>query len=328
MSLETNTTLTAVPGLMVGHATLAAALTGCTVVLCHHGATGGVCIRGGAPGTRETDALRPGTLTPAIHGLLLTGGSAFGLDAASGVMRYLAEQGAGFETKHARIPIVPAAVIYDLGIGDASVRPGPDDGYAAARGASTAPVPAGCVGAGCGATVGKALGMERAVKGGLASEALQTREGTWIGALAVVNAFGGVIDPAGGVALAGPRSRSGDGFVPSLEAMQRPATGAAGPGENTTLVVVATDATLTKEQANALANMADDGIAHAIRPAHTQFDGDAVFALATGRRQTSLSLSALGALAANLVASTIAQAVRQATSAGGLPAFRDLEFLR
>ena len=324
--LETNTTLTAVPGILVGHATLDAHLTGCTVILCPQGATAGVCIRGGAAGSRETDALRPGTLTPSVHGLLLAGGSAFGLDAATGVMRYLVAQGIGFETRHARIPIVPAAVIYDLGLGDAAVRPTAEDGYAAAQSATAGPVTEGCIGAGCGATAGKALGMDRAVKSGLGSWAATAADGTRVAALAVVNAFGEVTDPATGRVLAGHRHHTGSGFAPTVEAMQGPATSPhATHLENTTLVVVATDATLTKEHANALANMADDGIARCVRPAHTQMDGDAVFALATGRRQTSLSLSALGALAADCVAQAIVRAILQATAAGGLPAARDLE---
>jgi L-aminopeptidase/D-esterase-like protein len=313
-------------GVLVGHWSNLVALTGCTVVLCPAGAMGGVSIRGGAPGTRETDALRPGTLTPVVHGILLTGGSAFGLDAAAGVVRYLAEQGVGFPTKAALVPIVAGAVIYDLGLGAAAVRPTAGDGYTAARAAATAPVTEGCVGAGTGATVGKALGLAAAVKSGLGSACLTAQDGTLVAALAVVNAFGEVLDPADGRVLAGPRS--GDGFASTIDAMQSSTAGSLTPGEHTTLVVVATDATLTKEQTNALANMADDGIARAVRPAHTQMDGDAVFALATGGRASQPSLSTLGALAAEAAALAIVRAVTQATALGGLPAARDLAWSR
>jgi len=320
---DANATLTAVAGLLVGHYTNPAALTGCTAVLCPEGAVAGVCTRGGAPGTRETDALRPGTLTPVIHGLLLTGGSAFGLDAAGGVMRWLEAQGAGFSTAVARVPIVPAAVVFDLGVGDPAVRPGANAGYVAASLASAAPVVEGCVGAGTGVTAGKALGIGRAVKTGVGSACTAARDGTRLAALAVVNAFGEVVNPATGRVLAGPRDAGTGAFVNTLTTMQERAAGF-GAAEHTTLVVVATDATLTKEHANALANMADDGLARTIRPCHTQMDGDVVFALATGRRTTRLSLSVLGALAAEVASRAIVRAVTEATGAGGLPAFRDL----
>ena len=321
---DANATLTAVAGLLVGHYTNPAALTGCTAVLCPQGAVAGVCTRGGAPGTRETDALRPGTLTPTIHGVLLTGGSAFGLDAAGGVMRWLEAQGAGFATAVARVPIVAAAVVFDLGVGDPAVRPGANEGHVAASLASAAPVVEGCVGAGTGVTAGKALGIARAVKTGLGSACTAARDGTLVAALAVVNAFGEVVNPATGRVLAGPRDAGTGAFVNTLTTMQERAAGFQAAAEHTTLVVVATDATLAKEHANALANMADDGLARAIRPCHTQMDGDVVFALATGRRTTRLSLSVLGALAAEVASRAIVRAVTEATGAGGLPAFRDL----
>lgn len=317
-----NTTLTAVAGLRVGHHTDRRALTGCTVILCPGGATGGVCVRGGAPGTRETDALRPGTVTPSVHGVVLTGGSAFGLDAAGGVMRYLEEIGAGFPTPAGLVPIVPAAVVYDLGIGDPTVRPTAEDGYTAAMDATDDPVAEGCVGAGTGVTAGKALGIGQAVKSGLGTAAVTALDGTVVAALAVVNAFGEVVEPNSGVVLAGPRDA--EGFMPTIDAMQQRAPGFQTPVQNTTLVVVATDATLTKEQANALAGMADDGIARAVRPAHTAVDGDLVFALATGRRQTTLTTSTLGALAADVVARAIVRAVFFASPAAGLPSAREL----
>ena len=213
-----NTTLTAVAGLRVGHHTDRRALTGCTVVLCPGGTTGGVCVRGGAPGTRETDALRPGTVTPSVHGVVLTGGSAFGLDAAGGVMRYLEEIGAGFPTPAGLVPIVPAAVVYDLGIGDATVRPSLDDGYTAAMDATEDPVTEGCVGAGTGVTVGKALGIAQSVKSGLGTAAVTALDGTVVAALAVVNAFGEVVEPNSGVVLAGPRDA--EGFMPTIDAMR------------------------------------------------------------------------------------------------------------
>lgn len=321
-------TLTDVPGIEVGHAQDEEALTGCTVILCRHGAVAGVDQRGGAPGTRETDLLKPVNLVEQVHAVLLTGGSAFGLDAAGGVMRFLEEQGIGFNVGVARVPIVPATVIFDLALGRADRRPDPEMGYRAAASASRRPVEEGNVGAGCGASVGKILGMKQAMKAGLGSAAIRLSGGIVVGALMVVNAFGDVIDPQNGQIVAGARATQlgplrlgrADGFLDTLELMKTL------PGRallqfatrtNTVIGVVATNARLSKAEATRVAQMAQDGVARTIRPAHTLLDGDTLFALSTGNKRTDIS--ALGAVAAEVVAEAILRAVRKAHSAGGLP---------
>ncbi len=321
-------TLTDVPGIEVGHAQDEEALTGCTVILCRHGAVAGVDQRGGAPGTRETDLLKPVNLVEQVHAVLLTGGSAFGLDAAGGVMRFLEEQGIGFNVGVARVPIVPAAVIFDLALGRADRRPDPEMGYRAAASASRRPVNEGNVGAGCGASVGKILGMKQAMKAGLGSAAIRLSGGIVVGALMVVNAFGDVINPQNGQIVAGARATQlgplrlgrADGFLDTLELMKTL------PGRallqfatrtNTVIGVVATNARLSKAEATRVAQMAQDGVARTIRPAHTLLDGDTLFALSTGNKRTDIS--ALGAVAAEVVAEAILRAVRKAHSAGGLP---------
>ncbi len=321
-------TLTDVPGIEVGHAQDEEALTGCTVILCWHGAVAGVDQRGGAPGTRETDLLKPVNLVEQVHAVLLTGGSAFGLDAAGGVMRFLEEQGIGFNVGVARVPIVPAAVIFDLALGRADRRPDPEMGYRAAASASRRPVDEGNVGAGCGASVGKILGMKQAMKAGLGSAAIRLSGGIVVGALMVVNAFGDVINPQNGQIVAGARATQlgplrlgrADGFLDTLELMKTL------PGRallqfatrtNTVIGVVATNARLSKAEATRVAQMAQDGVARTIRPAHTLLDGDTLFALSTGNKRTDIS--ALGAVAAEVVAEAILRAVRKAHSAGGLP---------
>ncbi|MEJ5240528.1 MAG: P1 family peptidase [Anaerolineales bacterium] len=321
-------TLTDVPGIEVGHAQDEEALTGCTVILCRHGAVAGVDQRGGAPGTRETDLLKPVNLVEQVHAVLLTGGSAFGLDAAGGVMRFLEEQGIGFNVGVARVPIVPAAVIFDLALGRADRRPDPEMGYRAAASASRRPVEEGNVGAGCGASVGKILGMQQAMKAGLGSAAIRLSGGIVVGALMVVNAFGDVIDPQNGQIVAGARAtqlgplRLGreDGFLDTLE-MMKTLVGRAllqfATRTNTVIGVVATNARLSKAEATRVAQMAQDGIARTIRPAHTLLDGDTLFALSTGNKRTDIST--LGAVAAEVVAESILRAVRKAHSAGDLP---------
>ncbi len=321
-------TLTDVPGVEVGHAQDEEALTGCTVILCRHGAVAGVDQRGGAPGTRETDLLKPVNLVEQVHAVLLTGGSAFGLDAAGGVMRFLEEQGIGFNVGVARVPIVPAAVIFDLALGRADRRPDSEMGHRAAASASRRPVEEGNVGAGCGASVGKILGMKQAMKAGLGSAAIRLSGGIVVGALMVVNAFGDVIDPQNGQIVAGARATQlgplrlgrADGFLDTLELMKTL------PGRallqfatrtNTVIGVVATNARLSKAEATRVAQMAQDGVARTIRPAHTLLDGDTLFALSTGNKRTDIS--ALGAVAAEVVAEAILRAVRKAHSAGGLP---------
>ncbi len=317
--------ITDVPGIVVGHHTDAASGTGCTAVLCEAGAIGGVDVRGSSPGTRETDLLRPGNRITHVHGVLLSGGSAFGLDAASGVVRYLEERGAGYKTRAGVVPLVPAAIVFDLGVVTAGVRPGPDDGYAAARAASTGDVAEGSVGAGTGATVAKLCGPERAVKGGLGTAALELGGGLIVGALMVVNAVGGVHDPDTGELLAGMRDEGGgmSGWRDWLGASNERAAGPA-PGENTTIGVVATNVALTKEQANKIAAVAYDGIALAVRPAHTMSDGDTMFALATGTHDDAADFDRICAAATAVVGAAIVRGVRRATGLGGFPAVSEL----
>ncbi len=319
--------ITDVPGVLVGHAQDEQALTGCSVVLTPEGATGGVDVRGGAPGTRETDLLAPHATVSEVHAVALCGGSAFGLAAATGVMQWLAEQGIGLPTPAKRVPIVPAAVIYDLQLGSADRWADAAMGYAACAAAGT-DVAEGSVGAGIGATVGKLLGMPQAMKSGVGTWSETLADGTTVGALAVCNAFGDVFDEATGAVIAGVRHPSDGRLVgapqllrdPQLQqALSRPAT-----THNTTLAVVATDALLTKAQAEKLAQMAQDALARTIRPIHTPFDGDVVFALATGRRPAP-PLLVLGAIAADVLARAIERSVREATGLGGLPAARDIK---
>ncbi len=315
-----NGTLTDVSGIRVGHYTDLEAATGCTVVLTPEGARASVDVRGAAPGTRETDLLQPGRLVDTVHAILLTGGSAFGLAAADGVMRWLEERGYGFDTGVARVPIVPAAVLFDLAVGRADVRPGPEAGYAACEAATTDPVPMGNVGAGTGATVGKLLGMRYAMKGGIGSASVRLANGVVVAALAAVNALGDVVDPATGSILAGTRKPVVGGFLNTAAALR----GHLGQtvlelmSGNTTLVVVATNARLDKASLLTLAGMAHDGLARAIRPVHTMLDGDTVFALSTGDAEGNLT--AIGAAAADVVAEAIVQAVKRAEPLHGIPA--------
>lgn len=314
------------PGLKVGHAQDDDALTGCTVVLCEAGAVAGVSQRGGAPGTRETDLLNPLNLVEQVHAILLAGGSAFGLEAATGVVRYLEERGVGFDTGVARVPIVPAAILFDLGIGQHGVRPDAEMGYRACQAAGGGPVAEGNVGAGCGATVGKILGPERAMKSGLGSARLEVGGGLVVSALAAVNALGDVIDPSTGAIVAGARApaESPELFANALKVMK---AWGGGPfrsflaGENTVIGIVATNARLTKVQATQMAQMAHDGLARAIRPAHTLFDGDTIFSLACGEIETDLNV--VGAFAAEAFTQAILSAVRSCLPAGGLPAAAD-----
>lgn len=316
--------LTDVAGLKVGHHTDTRRPTGCTVVLCEDGATCGVDVRGGAPGTRETDLLRPQNTVDQVHAVLLSGGSAFGLDAASGVMRWLDERGLGLAVGSVRVPIVPAAVLFDLNLGDAGVRPGPEQGYAACEAARAAPEAQGSVGAGAGASVGKLFGMARAMKGGIGSACLRLQDCS-VAALVAVNAVGDVLDEQGRV-IAGARTEDGRcllGTTAALEGGACPARMLSGTA--TTLAVVATDARLGKAQATQLAALAHHGLSRAIDPL-TPLDGDTVFALATGRSTAPVDLLRLGAMAAEVTARAIRQAVRCATgqAALGLPALRDL----
>ncbi|MDD4797336.1 MAG: P1 family peptidase [Eubacteriales bacterium] len=298
-------TLTQIPGIRVGHAQNQAARTGVTVVLCADGAVAGVDVRGAAPGTRETDLLKSENTVQQVHGVALCGGSAFGLAAADGVMRYLEEQGAGFDVGVAKVPIVPAAVLFDLGVGDAAVRPDAAMGYAACQSAADTPVPQGRVGAGCGATVGKVLGPRYAQNGGVGSAAMTVGSAT-VAALVAVNAVGDVVDYRTGDIVAGARAQDGS-FIRIQNILATLGQNMAQNGQNTTIGVVATDAKLTKPQANRLATAAQDGIAWAIRPSHTPMDGDTLFALCTGQQSCDFSL--LCAAAAEVVARAILNAV-------------------
>ncbi len=301
MIFSTNHTLTAINGIKVGHATNATARTGCTVVLCEEGATAGVDVRGSAPGTRETEAIRPGRLVQKVHAVLLTGGSAFGLNAAGGVVQYLDERNVGFPTGHARVPIVPAAVIFDLGVGDARVRPDRQMGYDACLNASAKPVPRGTLGAGTGATVGKAPNVE-ASPGGVGSACRQLTDGLLVGAIVVVNALGNVVHPKTGELVAGARENGA--FVDITERLLGTELFA---GTNTTIGVIATNASLSPAEATKVAEMGHDGLARAIRPAHTMFDGDTLFALSIGMHTSDVNT--VGILAAEVVGEAIVNAV-------------------
>jgi L-aminopeptidase/D-esterase-like protein len=312
--------LTDISGIRVGHASDYEALTGCTVVLTEGGAVAGADIRGSASGTEEFSVMDPGHLVPQVHAVVLAGGSAFGLEAASGVRRFLEHKGVGFETGAARVPIVPCAILYDLGIGKASVRPTREMGEAAAAAASDEAVKEGAVGAGTGATVGKLFGMRQAMKSGIGS-ATVSLEGAYaavrVAALVAVNAFGDVRDPQTGKIVAGarrsPQSRE---FADSALQLKRGARGGF-RRENTTLVVVATNARLSKVEAKKLAEQAQLGVARTISPVNTMSDGDLVIALSLGVAQASLD--ALGVAAAEAAAQAILRAVRLAPTLGGVP---------
>lgn len=320
MQTESNSTLTAVPGIRVGHWTHESGSTGCTAVLAEAGAVAGVDVRGGGPGTRETELLRPEMTVSAVHAVVLSGGSAFGLAAADGVMRYLEGRDVGFRIGRSVVPIVPAAVLFDLGVGNPRVRPDAEAGYEAAAAASAEPVAMGSIGAGAGATVGKTLGPSRAMRGGLGSSATSLPDGTRVGALAAVNALGDVVDPKTGRTLAGARDGDGVGFADTLAHLRTQGAEA----RNTTLAVVASNVTWTKAQATKAAQMAHDGLARSIRPSHMPFDGDTVFALGTGGRAVDAGrLGAIGALAAEALADAVKAAVLAASSGFGLPAASD-----
>lgn len=316
--------ITDVPGIKVGHYTNELAATGCTVILCEKGAVAGVDVRGSAPGTRETDLLRPMNLVQQVQAVLLSGGSAFGLDAATGVMRYLEERGYGFDTVVAKVPIVPAAVLFDLSIGDPGIRPGAEEGYRACLEAEGGVVAEGSVGAGTGATVGKVLGIERATKSGLGTASRWLDGNIVVAAIVAVNAFGEVLEPASGRILAGPRQPGERGFANTLEVLESVERGWKGLPTNTTIGVVATNIALDKEQVNKLAQMAQDGLARSIRPCHTMVDGDTLFALSSGEEGGQVDITTLGAMAAEVVAASVVRAVTQAETLAGIPAAKDI----
>ena len=323
--------ITDVPGISVGHWTSDLRPTGCTVVLVPEGAVAGVDVRGAAPGTRETDLLAPGNLVERVHAILLAGGSAYGLDAAGGVMRWLEEHGHGLPVGVGRVPIVPAAVLFDLLVGDMRVRPDGAAGFAACAAASTRRPAEGNVGAGAGAAVGKLFGIGRAMKGGVGTASV-TVAGATVGALVVVNALGDVVDPATGRPVAGARGPDGRRLHDTRRALlagDPPRTPIA--GTNTTIGVIATDAPLTKAQAQRLAQAAHDGLARTINPVHTVSDGDTLFALSTGRATGVPDRTVLGAMAAEATALAVLRAVHAAQGIAvdglNLPSLSDLSNL-
>ncbi len=317
------TAFTDIEGIKVGHAQNMEAATGCTAVLCEEGAAAGVDVRGGAPGTRETDLLNPVNLVEKIHAAIICGGSAFGLDAASGVMQYLEERGIGFDVQVTKVPIVCGAVLFDLAIGDPSVRPDKEMGYQACLNATNRECPEGNVGAGTGATVGKILGMERAMKGGLGACCFQVGE-LKVGALVAVNCMGDVIEPATGEILAGALSDDRRTFANTEQVMMLEYAKQKNYfGGNTTVGVVATNGSFNKVQMNKVASMAHNGLGRVIRPAHSMVDGDTIFALATGKVEADINVA--GLLAARAVERAIVRAVKQASSLHGFIAYQDLK---
>ena len=321
-----NPTITAVAGLEAGHYTDLAHATGCTVVICREGGVGGVDVRGGSPGTRETDLLRPMRKVDRVHALVLSGGSAFGLDAASGVVGYLEDLGVGVKVGPAIVPIVSAAILFDLNLITSKVRPGPAEGLAACRAAGTSPLGEGSLGAGTGATVAKARGMIRAVKSGIGTASLTLPDGATVAAVVAVNAYGGVFDHRSGQLIAGPRREDGAGFYDPVDlSLRNEADDESSTLANTTIGVVATDAPLNREEANFLAMVSHDGLALTIRPCHTMRDGDTMFTLSTGRFAHPVDISRLGAAAVEVTAEAVLRAVRSATSLGGIPATSELQ---
>lgn len=321
---EINNGLTDVDGLLVGHWTDLEAATGCTVILCPAGAVAGVDVRGTAPGTREIALLDPVCMVEKVHAVVLAGGSAYGLAAADGAMRWLEEQGIGLDVRVAKVPIVPAAILFDLGLGRADVRPDSASGYAACQAASAGPVPQGNVGAGTGATVGKMLGFGQATKAGLGTASRQLVGGITVSALAAVNAIGDVLLPTTGQIIAGARKLIGKGFADSQKFIESRLGQMAShlAGTNTTLAVVATNVALNKVGACKVAQMAHDGLARTIRPIHTHFDGDTLFALSLGEKRADVSM--IGAVAADVLAEAVVAAVMTAGSLHGLPCAREL----
>jgi L-aminopeptidase/D-esterase-like protein len=321
--------LTAVDGIKVGHFTMPGRPTGCTVILVDgEGAPAGVSQRGGAPGTSEIALLDPLNLVDKVNAVVLAGGSAYGLEARQGVMRYLEERNIGWKVSTGVVPIVSSAILIDLGFGgNSKIRPDADCGYKAATAASSGPVSEGNVGAGAGATVGKLDGGKRAMKGGIGSASITLPNGLVVGAIVATNAVGDIIDPQTNRVVAGMRTEDGKSLA-DVRMLLRTGRLGSGPapraGENTTIGLVATNARLTKTETNRVALMADDGFARAINPSHTMFDGDTVFAIATGRWEGQASVSVVGALAAEALAEAIVRAVSKADSLAGVPSAKEL----
>ena len=315
--------LTSIAGVLVGHHTLEGRPTGCTVVLTESGAVATVDVRGAAPGTRETALLDPVNTVQKVHALVFSGGSAFGLATADGVMRYLGEQQIGYPTRHANIPIVPAAILYDLAVGDPTIYPTWECGYKAAQVANNGPIQEGSIGVGAGATGGKLRGPERSMRGGIGTSMLELPNGIRVAALMAVNSIGNVVDPDTGQPVAGARTADGSSIADSSYILTAKTLNTA-TAENTIIGVVATNADLNKAQLAIVARMAHDGLARAVRPAHTPSDGDTIFAIATGEIENEVSLLRIGALAADTTADAIVRGVRAATSLPGYPSARAL----
>ncbi|RKU09890.1 peptidase S58 [Candidatus Poribacteria bacterium] len=313
-----NGTITAINGIKVGHATNEKARTGCTVILCESGAVAGVDVRGSAPGTRETDAIRPGGLVEKVHAVLLTGGSAFGLDAAGGVMQFLEERGVGFPAGPVRVPIVPSAVIFDLGVGDPQVRPDREMGYRACVNSTNDQVPMGQIGAGTGATVGKGPGLQPS-NGGVGSACHALKSGLIVGAIVVVNAVGNIVDPETGKIVAGAKHPETGEFVDIVKRLSQQVAlnpdfigGERDPFQpvntNTTIGVVGTNAALSPTEITKVAQIAHNGLARTIRPVHTMSDGDTIFALSIGTQDTPVNI--VGVIAAEVMAEAVCRAVK------------------
>ena len=321
-----NLGITSVSGIRVGHYTDTANATGCTVVLCEDGAVGGVDVRGSAPGTLGTDSLAPTALVEQVHAVVLSGGSAFGLNTIAGVVSYLEEKGVGIEFGNATIPIVSGAILFDLGLVNGAIRPGMFEGRSACLDASSGPLDEGTVGAGTGATVAKLLGRDRCVKGGIGTSALDLGDGLMVGAIVAVNAVGGVVDPETSEIVAGPLDDDDTTMLDSMALITAPGFESPQPraGQNTTIGVVATNARLTKSQANKLADVSHDGLAMAVRPAHLMSDGDTMFALATGGHEADANMNRLCAAAALCTSRAVVRAVTKATGLGGVKSVSEL----
>ena len=313
-----------IPGIRVGHAQDIKAATGCTVILCEEGAVAGVDVRGGAPGTRETDLLDPVNMVDRVHGILLTGGSAFGLDAAAGVMQYLEQKDIGFDVEVTKVPIVSGAVLFDLTIGDFRVRPDKEMGYNACVNSETDNWSEGNIGAGTGATVGKLFGLGNSMKSGLGSYYIQVGD-LIVGAIVAVNSFGDIVDPKNGNIIAGALAEDGKTFVNSESFMIQNYNEKNITGRNTSIGVVVTNAQMTKAQANKIASMAHDGYARTMRPAHTMVDGDTIFALATGRIPADINV--VGVLAARTIEQAVLRAVKESTTLYGIKCYKDLQVI-
>lgn len=314
--------LTDVEGIKIGHQQSEEGMTGVSVIIYEEGATGGVDVRGSAPGTRETDLFEPEKMVDKVHAVVLSGGSAFGLDASSGVMNYLEDQGIGFDVGVTNVPIVSSAVIFDLDIGDYRIRPDAEMGYAAAKKATTAQSAQGNVGAGKGATVGKILGPGQAMKGGLGSASVRVGD-LVVSAMVVVNSFGDIYDPRNNQQIAGVFDYEQDQLLHTVELMKKPNLAIGFDVKNTTIGVIATNATLTKAEANKTSQMAQNGLARTIHPVHTMIDGDTVFTMATNKVEADINL--VGTLATEVMSKAIINGILSAEGVNGIKSHSDIK---